>query len=164
MIGSYNTTNMLAAACAGKAFSVPLSHITEAIEEYIPDNNRSQLKKTNYNTLLLDAYNANPSSMEASIQNFSDLKADHKIVILGEMLELGEVSKYEHEKLLNQVVSLGFEQIFLVGNCPVSNKDCTIFTSTKGLSTFLASRTLKGKTILIKGSRGNRLETIVEYL
>jgi UDP-N-acetylmuramoyl-tripeptide--D-alanyl-D-alanine ligase len=165
MIGSYNTNNMLAAACVGKAFGITVTQIKEAIEQYVPDNNRSQLKKTQYNTLLLDAYNANPSSMEASITNFNELEAAHKVVILGEMLELGDVADSEHAKLYNQVCSFGFEKIFLVGTWNTTLSINTIlFENTQALIAYLANNKLQGKTILIKGSRGNKLETVVEYL
>jgi len=165
MIGSYNTSNMLAAACVGKKFGLTNSEIKEAIEQYAPDNNRSQLKKTEHNTLLLDAYNANPSSMEASVTNFKGLEAEHKLVILGEMLELGDVSVEQHKKLYEQVNSFAFEQVFLVGKWNVSaNKNIAVFENTEALIEFLKANNLEGKTILIKGSRGNKLETIVEYL
>jgi len=165
MIGSYNTSNMLAAACVGKKFGISISEIKNALENYIPDNNRSQLKQTENNTLLLDAYNANPSSMEASISNFKTLKAENKIVILGEMRELGDISDSEHEKLYNQVKSFEFEHVYLVGKWNSKNdNNISIFENTQSLISFLSSKKIEGKTILIKGSRGNKLEIIVEYL
>lgn len=165
MIGSYNTSNMLAAACVGKKFGLSISEIKTALENYTPDNNRSQLKRTDKNTLLLDAYNANPSSMEASISNFKTLKAENKIVILGEMRELGDISDSEHEKLYNQVKSYDFEHVYLVGKWNSNNdKNISIFENTQSLISFLSLTKIEGKTILIKGSRGNKLETIVEYL
>ena len=165
MIGSYNTSNMLAAACVGKKFGLSIAEIKEAIEQYTPDNNRSQLKKTELNTLLLDAYNANPSSMEVSVSNFNELESSHKVVILGEMLELGEVSKAEHEKLYNQVKSYNFEHVYFIGKWHgVSEKNITIFENTQALISYLKANKIQDKTILIKGSRGNKLETIVEYL
>ena len=165
MIGSYNTSNLLAAACIGKKFGLSVSEIKEAIEQYTPDNNRSQLKQTEYNTLLLDAYNANPSSMEASISNFKSIEAEHKVVILGEMLELGTVSKEEHEKLYNQVSSHNYEMVFLVGNWDIQLKhNIHVFENTQALITYLSQNKIVNKTILIKGSRGNKLETIIAYL
>jgi len=165
MIGSYNTNNMLAAACVGKTFGMSISEITEALEAYTPDNNRSQLLKTENNTLLLDAYNANPSSMEASIANFKGLQAEHKVVILGEMLELGDVSNLEHEKLYNQVISCDFDEVYLVGQWKnVKEKNVLFFKNTLALIEYLTLQRITKKTILIKGSRGNKLETIVEFL
>jgi UDP-N-acetylmuramoyl-tripeptide--D-alanyl-D-alanine ligase len=165
MIGSYNTNNMLAAACVGKKFGMSISEIKVALEAYTPDNNRSQLKITEHNTLLLDAYNANPSSMEASITNFKGLAAEHKVVILGEMLELGDVSNFEHEKLYDQVISCDFDEVYLVGQWKnVKGKNVLFFENTLALIEYLFSHRINGKTILIKGSRGNKLETIVEFL
>lgn len=165
LIGSYNTSNILAAACVGKKFGVNISLIKEALEQYIPDNNRSQLKKTGRNILLLDAYNANPSSMEASVSNFGVLQAEHKIVILGEMLELGEMSDAEHRILYKHVQSLAFERIFLVGKWDGKNdKNTFIFENTQTLIAYFQSHSIEGKTILIKGSRGNKLELIVPFL
>ena len=165
LIGSYNTSNMMAAACVGRKFGLPIADIKNAIEHYSPENNRSQLKKTERNTLLLDAYNANPSSMEASITNFKGLNADHKVVILGEMLELGDVSDSEHEKIYNQVKSYNFENVYFVGKWNITNdKKTLIFKDTQSLISFLDTNKLTGKTILIKGSRGNKLEMIVDYL
>lgn len=165
LIGSYNTSNILAAVCIGKHFGISINDIKIAIEDYYPENNRSQLKKTEKNTLLLDAYNANPSSMEASLENFKLMKSENKTAILGEMLELGVISEDEHKRIYAIAKSALLKEIFLVGNWSVKqNEDTHIFTNTQALIEYLKVNKIADRTILIKGSRGNKLETIVDFL
>ena len=104
LIGDYNIANLLAAVAVGIKFNVPETDICEALRDYVPSNNRSQLKQTEHNTLIIDAYNANPTSMHAALKNFAELHAANKMVILGEMRELGAESEEEHQKLLDSVV------------------------------------------------------------
>ncbi|MBO4431648.1 MAG: UDP-N-acetylmuramoyl-tripeptide--D-alanyl-D-alanine ligase, partial [Bacteroidaceae bacterium] len=115
LIGSYNLDNVLAAACIGTYFEVPSDDISDALAEYTPSNNRSQLTITEDNKLVVDAYNANPTSMKAALDNFRLIKAEHKMCILGQMGELGDVSEEEHQKVIDMIGEGGFEQVWLVG-------------------------------------------------
>lgn len=167
LLGNYNLENITAAIATGLFFEVPMDAIAEAVEGYQPTNNRSQLKITKNNTLVCDSYNANPTSMELALQSFAGILGDHKMVILGDMLELGEKSNEEHIKILNALQSYGFEKTFLVG--PVfkeisSEYGIKAFPDVNSLNNFLRTEPLTGKTILIKGSRGIGLERIYELL
>lgn len=165
MMGSYNFTNILAAVAAGVHFKVPHVLINEAIEDYIPTNNRSQLLKTERNTLYLDAYNANPTSMEAALRSFARVEADKKALILGEMLEVGELSEAEHEYAIQIATSLGMTELYLVGDeFKKVTKSFPTYSTVEELKADLANRHLSGRTILIKGSRKNKLEEIVGVL
>ena len=115
LVGDYNAENLLAAITVGRYFDVDITAIKNAIESYTPTNNRSQFLKTDKNTVIMDAYNANPSSMDAAIRNFASLNSFNKKVIIGEMLELGEYSEVEHKRIVELLVSLGFQDVFLVG-------------------------------------------------
>jgi len=144
-----------------------MKDIADAVESYEPANNRSQLNITKNNTLICDSYNANPTSMKASVESFSELKAAKKLVILGDMLELGEKADEEHSKVIAQVEMPGFDEIFLVG--PVfkkaaAGKSFKTFADVKELSDFLIKHPLKGYAILIKGSRGMGLEKVYGLL
>lgn len=115
LIGSYNLDNMLAAVAIGRYFGVPDEDISDALASYLPHNNRSQLKETADNKLIVDAYNANPTSMMAALKNFRLIEAPHKMVILGDMKELGTVSHEEHQKVVDYLNECGFERVVLVG-------------------------------------------------
>lgn len=167
LVGNYNFENALAAVCIGNTFNVNIQHIQEAIENYEPQNNRSQLIKTDSNTLLLDSYNANPSSMKVAISNFSQLEFPNKIAILGEMLELGEASVREHGALIGQLNELTFEDVFLVGPSFMNykeNQKYHFLSNTLDLIEYLKTHPIKNKHILLKGSRGMKLETTLAYL
>lgn len=168
LTGGYNFDNAMAASCVGKYFDVPLTAIRDALENYHPSNMRSQLLKTEKNILILDAYNANPSSMKVALANFSEMKADNKVVILGEMLELGKESASAHADLLATLSSSGFQKIFLVGNsfehCANNYNFMQHFRTTEALIEYLKDNPLTSCYIFIKGSRGNKLERITEYL
>ena len=168
LVGGYNFDNAMATSAIGTFFNIDPLQIQQAIENYHPSNLRSQLIKTPNNTLILDAYNANPSSMAAAIHNFKEMPGEHKIVILGEMLELGQASDDAHRNLLDNVLQGHFEKIFLIGNhfehCKEKTNFTTWFPDTLSLIAELKEHPLEGKFILVKGSRGNRLEQIVEYL
>jgi UDP-N-acetylmuramoyl-tripeptide--D-alanyl-D-alanine ligase len=167
LFGSYNLENVRAAIGAGLFLGVDIKDILEAVEKYQPANNRSQIKNTESNTLICDSYNANPTSMNLALESFSILKNEPKVIILGDMLELGDKSEEEHMKILNILHSKAPEKVFLVGPVfkKVSEKSgFKAFDNVDRLIDFLKSEPLKGKTILIKGSRGIRLEKIYGLL
>lgn len=168
MFGHYNFINLLCAACIGNYFKVSENDINEALAGYIPEMNRSQVKKTKTNTVILDAYNANPSSMSLAISNFQKQDLGSKIVILGDMLELGDYSKIEHQKILTQLEVSDFKKIYLVGVQFLSFNDrfrnYMFFKTVDELQEFLKNNNISDSTVLIKGSRGVRLEKIVELL
>jgi UDP-N-acetylmuramoyl-tripeptide--D-alanyl-D-alanine ligase len=165
MMGGYNFQNILAAIAAGVHFKVPAAQINEAIEEYAPTNNRSQVIKTERNTLYMDAYNANPTSMEGALRNFAKLPVDNKVLILGEMLEVGDLSEAEHEYALQIAASLNMTEVYVVGPefLKVTNNQ-RAFNTVDDLKAHLKNQHLTGKTILVKGSRKNKLEEVVEVL
>ncbi len=167
MVGSYNLENALVAAVIGQFFEIDPIAITSAIEGYQPDNNRSQWIETQRNRLLLDAYNANPSSTKAAIENFAQLDAPKKGVILGDMLELGKVSQEEHEKIVELLIAVKSDLTILVGsiysNCRLPNH-FHHFKNVNELADYLSINQLSGYLMLIKGSRGMKLETIVPEL
>ena len=167
LIGNYNFENIAAAICVGKYFGVESGKIKEAIEEYVPSNNRSQILKTKSNTLLLDAYNANPTSMEAAIRNFLEAKLPNKIVILGDMRELGTFSKEEHEKIFQLVQKNDFIKVILVGSgfYEVAQKSSfLLFKNSENAAEWLKANPITNASILIKGSRGIKMEKVVEFL
>lgn len=168
LIGGYNFDNAMAASCLGAYSGISPLDIQKAIEAYQPSNLRSQLIKTTRNTIILDAYNANPSSMKAALSNFREFRAENKIVILGEMRELGANSGQAHEEIFNLTQNAGFSQIILVGDnfAHYGNNVNFIrhFTNTDDLIVWLKTQKIQSACILIKGSRGNKLERIVEYL
>jgi UDP-N-acetylmuramoyl-tripeptide--D-alanyl-D-alanine ligase len=167
LFGSYNLENVRAAIGAGLFLDIDIKDILAAVEKYQPANNRSQVKNTGSNTLICDSYNANPTSMNLALQSFSLISSEHKVIILGDMLELGEKSEEEHMKILNVLKSDVPEKVLLVG--PVFKKIAgksgfNAFDNVDKLIDFLKNEPLKGKTILIKGSRGIRLERIYSLL
>ncbi len=167
LIGDYNFENLLAAACIGKYFEVDPLLIQEALEEYTPLNNRSQLIRKEKNTIIMDAYNANPTSMLMALTNFANIQNDQKCVILGDMLELGEASNEEHQKIIDFIESQNFSDVYLVG--PQFKKAITgnkkkEFDNAELLSNYLKTQPIENKLILIKGSRGIHLEKILELL
>lgn len=168
LIGGYNFDNAMAASCTGIYFGISPLDIQAAIENYRPSNLRSQLLKTENNTIILDAYNANPSSMNVAVRNFGEMQATNKIVILGEMRELGSESEKAHQELFDLTIENKFDRIFLIGNnfehCPNNYNFITRFNNTEALIEYVKANKLKDAFILIKGSRGNKLERIVEYL
>ena len=169
LIGNYNLENVLAAICIASYFNVEADCINNALSDYIPSNNRSQELKTEKNHLILDAYNANPSSMCAALENFNMQNSYPKMVILGEMKELGTYSNEEHKILLEQLSQSEINEVILVGEA-FNKQDSLIlshwktFSTTEDLIAYLEFSDYKGFHILIKGSRGNRLERILPYL
>ena len=165
LVGSYNFENVYAAMTVGKYMGVPVEKIRIAIESYTPSNSRSQLVKTKLNTLVLDAYNANPTSMENALENFSKIEGDNKIVMLGEMLELGEYSDDEHKRIVALAKSLGFSSIYLVGKgFGKFSEGCLYFGSSDDCANYLLNNPIQNSVILVKGSRGVKLEKVVPFL
>lgn len=166
LIGEYNFPNALAAVTIGSFFGVKPADIDNALQEYTPRNNRSQLKQTADNTLIIDAYNANPTSMHASIGNFHHLQADGpKMLILGDMRELGKDSAEEHQKVVDYLEACGFTDVLLVGSCFAATRHSyPTYPDAPALIAELQRHKPQGKTILIKGSNGIRLGTVIEYL
>lgn len=168
MFGHYNFINLLCAVCIGDYFQVGEELINEALTQYVPEMNRSQVKKTNFNTLILDAYNANPSSMYLAITNFTQKKSSKKIFILGDMLELGEYSDDEHLKILELIPVNENDQVICVGplffQFQTKFPDVTFFKNTEDAAAYLEKQEFKNFDVLIKGSRGIKLEKLVAFL
>jgi UDP-N-acetylmuramoyl-tripeptide--D-alanyl-D-alanine ligase len=168
LVGDYNLPNLLAAACIGRYFGVPSDDISVALNEYTPSNSRSQLLVTALNKVVMDAYNANPSSMESSILNFLSLKEDlTKMMILGDMLELGSYSKAEHKSIIDLLTKKEFKNFFLVGPeftivSESLQKSC--YKKVEDLIEHFRLNPVKDHCILLKGSRGIRLEKLMEVL
>ena len=149
----------------GLKFGVDEGDICKALEEYVPSNNRSQLKQTERNTLIIDAYNANPTSMHAALKNFAEMHAANKMVILGEMGELGAESEEEHQKLLDEISHDAFEKVWLIGGCfEKMHTAFRTFHTVDDVIEEIKRNTPKGYTILIKGSNSNKLFRLPEYL
>ena len=166
LYGEYNFYNILLSICVGEYFEVPKEKIITGIETYVSSNNRSQLIETNEHTIYLDAYNANPSSMNVAITSFSSNDSKNKVMILGDMLELGEISKAEHQNIINTAHQLNIKTYF-VGNEFLNSENKlnhTYFNNSDDLISYLKNNPLPSSSILIKGSRGIRLEKVAEYL
>ncbi|MBR6269641.1 MAG: UDP-N-acetylmuramoyl-tripeptide--D-alanyl-D-alanine ligase [Bacteroidales bacterium] len=167
LVGAYNADNVMAALCIARHFDVPEKDAIAAIEAYQPSNDRSQMVKTERNTLIVDAYNANPTSMNAALDNFAASAFENKTLILGDMLELGDVSLTEHVDALDKARKCT-ESIFLVGDefskaaRGVFSVQC--FHDVNALADYLVQNPLSGRTILIKGSHGIHLEKLVKSL
>ena len=162
MIGNYNFYNFLVAITFGQIFKVSNDLINEAISNYVPTNNRSQVLKTNNNELIIDCYNANPSSMLAALESFLKMKETNKIAILGDMLELGEESLAEHKKILIFCFDNNLEFITVGPIFQSLNKNG--FNSIEDYKEFHSKNKLSKKTILLKGSRGIALELLIPHL
>lgn len=165
LIGSYNIDNVLAAVAIGRYLKVPAERISRAISAYEPTNNRSQLKRTATNELIIDAYNANPSSMKVAIENFKQLPMSPKAVILGDMRELGETSDTLHAEVVEQVKAAGFDKVLLCGeHFSKVGQAFAPYPDTAALIATLKEQPLKGYHILIKGSHSMGLEKVAELL
>jgi UDP-N-acetylmuramoyl-tripeptide--D-alanyl-D-alanine ligase len=167
LFGKYNLENVKAAIAAGLFLGVEMDDIVKAVEKYVPENNRSQIKITKYNTVICDSYNANPKSMSKALDSFNEISAEKKILILGDMLELGEKSREEHLSILNLVKESGVKDVFLVG--PIFSSiskefGYKAFKDAASLKDYLASKPFKGSHILVKGSRGIGLEKVYDLL
>jgi UDP-N-acetylmuramoyl-tripeptide--D-alanyl-D-alanine ligase len=166
-VGNYNFENLLASACVGKYFEVDPIQIQEALAEYYPSNNRSQMIRKEKNILIMDAYNANPTSMMAALSNFKDMLKDNKCLILGDMLELGNSSSEEHQKIVDFIEEQNFSDVFLVGpqfQNTISRTKNEKFEHVELLVNYLKTQPIENKIILIKGSRGIHLEKILDCL
>ncbi|MBQ9450136.1 MAG: UDP-N-acetylmuramoyl-tripeptide--D-alanyl-D-alanine ligase [Bacteroidales bacterium] len=169
LVGAYNATNVLAALAVGEYFGVAREDAIAAVEGFVPDNNRSQMMRTERNTLVVDAYNANPSSMRAALDNFRLIEAEHKIALLGDMRELGDESLAEHEKVVGQLRENGL-QACLVGEEFRKALDAldpgteAWFPTSEALAAHLAAHPAAGAVILIKGSRGIQMEKVLTVL
>lgn len=194
LVGAYNADNVMAALAVGEYFGISHADAAKAIAAYVPANSRSQMIRTEGNVLIVDAYNANPTSMEAALDNFAGISAGTKCVLLGDMLELGSESAAEHSKIIRKVESLGAATAFFVGEefwkaaatadsripalpCGPGDTVCSsvvlkdgnghatgFFLTSKDLASYLTSHPVKGNTILVKGSRGTRMETVIPAL
>jgi len=168
LIGLYNANNINAAITIGAYFEIPDNQIKEAIESYIPENNRSQLLTKGTNEIILDAYNANPSSMKVALENFLQLENANKVAIIGDMFELGEASLTEHKMIIEQLLFANATQCNFIGSDFYSNKTnhnhFHFFENFDDFASFLKCQPLRNKMILIKGSRGLALERTLDYL
>jgi UDP-N-acetylmuramoyl-tripeptide--D-alanyl-D-alanine ligase len=169
LIGLYNANNINAAIAIGKYFDVSNDDIKAAIESYIPENNRSQLIDKSSNKIILDAYNANPSSMKVALDNFLQLDAKSKLAILGDMFELGNESLLEHKSIVDYLFNVDNTiEIYFIGNDFYKNKiekdNFKFFKTFDNLSVFLINIKIENKTILIKGSRGMALERTLDIV
>ncbi|NDP22282.1 MAG: UDP-N-acetylmuramoyl-tripeptide--D-alanyl-D-alanine ligase [Paludibacter sp.] len=165
LIGSYNAENVLAAVAIGEYFGLEKKEIKQGLEKYNPQNNRSQLTITNRNKLVVDAYNANPTSMQAAILNFAQMDVEHKTLILGDMLELGEQSAKEHQNVVEILQQNKLEAVLLVGKefrCSINSFNT--FENVNELIIYLTENPINGNYILIKGSRGIQLEKVLASL
>lgn len=166
MVGNYNLNNVLAALAVGHYLGVPDDEAVRAVSDFLPDELRSRWMETVDNRLIVDAYNANPASMRAALENFAALEVDFpKVLILGDMLELGPDSAKEHKAVVNLSKRLGLEQAFWVGPCfaPFVPKSRS-FASAEQLAAWLDLHPLKGACVLLKGSRGMKMETLTAVL
>lgn len=165
LIGAYNLDNALAAVAVGRFFKIPAERISRAIAAYEPTNNRSQLKKTDNNELIIDAYNANPSSMKVALENFSRMPVSPKALILGDMRELGPTSDELHAEIVDLIKAGNYDNVFLCGeHFQKVAQGFPTFATTDELLTTLKAIPLKGFYVLIKGSHGMALEKTIEVL
>lgn len=167
LFGQYNADNIYAAIATGLFFGISPENISNAIANYQPDNNRSQLLKTETNLLIMDAYNANPVSMSSAIENFIEYQPSNPWLILGDMFELGETSLEEHEKIIDLLKESDFENIILVGKDFFkirSNNSFVSFSNLQDVDKYLAEHPIRNAEILVKGSRGIELEKLLKYL
>ena len=165
LIGTYNLPNVLAAITIGRYFGIGPARINHALESYTPRNNRSQLKRTAANTLIIDAYNANPTSMKAALDNFRDMQADNKMLILGDMRELGADSHAEHCRIADYLKECGFRNVRLVGaEFAATGADYPCYPDVQALIDELKTAKPAGQTILIKGSNSLKLASVADYL
>ncbi len=165
LIGAYNLDNMLAAITVGYVNNIPFDKINHALSSYQPKNNRSQLTRTEKNDLIVDAYNANPTSMKAAIDNFLLMEAPRKMAILGMMGELGDVSEEEHRKVISQLKEAHFDEVWLVGEAfQKQPSPFRTFANVEDVKTALAGQQPQGMTILIKGSNSTHLYELPEAL
>ena len=167
LMGDYNLDNILIAIAIGEHFNVPLENIQDAISSYEPDNNRSQLLKRGTNTIILDAYNANPSSMQVAIRNFANMPQSKKVLILGDMFEMGPTANQEHDELLQWCSQFNFNQIYTLGQHFASifqNSGISTPSNMETLGAIIKNEKYQETAFLIKGSRGMKMERVLDFL
>ncbi|HHT04340.1 MAG TPA: UDP-N-acetylmuramoyl-tripeptide--D-alanyl-D-alanine ligase, partial [Bacteroidales bacterium] len=166
LVGSYNSQNLLAAIIVGEIFEVPLNISAKAIEDYKPNNHRSQIQKTKNNTLILDCYNANPSSLSAALKDFENLKANKKYAFIGAMKELGACSEQEHKHIVEILEKMNLDEIVLVGKEfeKLKTQNMLWFNSSVDTKEYFSKNKIIGSTILIKGSNSTKMEVIADVL
>ena len=172
LVGSYNADNVMAAIAVGQHFGISLEDAITAVEAYVPSNNRSQMTRTEKNTLIVDAYNANPTSMEAALNNFASVVAECKVAMLGDMLELGDESVAEHVQVVRKAISASLDSVMFVGgefakavaSEGVASESIRCFDTSQNLADWLAENPITGAAVLIKGSRGTRMEKVITVL
>jgi UDP-N-acetylmuramoyl-tripeptide--D-alanyl-D-alanine ligase len=168
MIGSYNFENIAAALCIGKYFEVEPTKAQHAIADYLPGNMRSQVIQKGTNTIILDAYNANPSSMQAAVESLADMKAKNKVAIVGDMYELEEEAEKEHRTLGNLLQEKKLDRVYLCGTLiRAAKEECPAaryFETRELLVDELRKNPITDSTILVKASRGMGLEGVVIFL
>ena len=165
--GDYNFENICIAIAIGEYFEVDFKNIKQGIESYLPDNNRSQISVKNNNTIILDAYNANPTSMSLALESFKKTNYKNKMIIVGDMFELGKDSNHYHQEIINRLEKINDCIIYIVGEyfCNTKHSDkIKSFSSTKELINNLSKTNVSNYSILIKGSRGMQLEKIIEFI
>ena len=168
LIGAYNFTNISAGVLIGDFFDIPLNDIKQAIEEYLPTNNRSQLITKGSTQIILDAYNANPTSMMAALQHFNTIKTASKMVFLGDMFELGETAQEEHQNIVDYLSNTNIDEVHLIGSyfskTKLQVKNCHQYKTFEALKSAFKNTIPKDTIVLIKASRGMALERIVTLL
>ena len=167
LVGDYNFENVMAAICIGKYFKVDDKDIVEALASYHPTNNRSQVIETGKNRVVMDAYNANPTSMSHAIKNFRNICKDDNLLILGDMRELGEESEQEHKTIIGLIKELGFKKVYLVGSEffeSSKNSEYSSFDSVEELAQYLQNHPVSGYDILVKGSNSVHLNRLIDSL
>ena len=165
LVGSYNIDNALCAAAVGCYFGIPEEDIVAALSEYTPQNNRSQLTKTLRNMLVVDAYNANPTSMRAALDNFACMEVPRKMAILGDMKELGEATAAAHQEVVDRLGECGFDEVWLVGEAfERTNHTQRTFPNVEAVKAELEQNVIQGCYILIKGSNSMKLASLVPCL
>jgi UDP-N-acetylmuramoyl-tripeptide--D-alanyl-D-alanine ligase len=166
LTGSYNFPNVMAAVSVGLHFSVPMENIKSALTAYIPDNSRSQIIKKEGYTIILDAYNANPSSMKLAIENIAKMNVENKVLLLGQMAELGESSTAEHQAIVDLIRRYSFDYVYLLGTeFAKTNADTFwLYPDYEQLKTALAEQLPNTATVLIKGSRSMKMEQFLDAI
>jgi len=167
LFGEYNVENIASAICIGKYFGLSNLEIKKGAESYIPNNNRSQILVKGSNKIILDAYNANPTSMQLILANFNEMDEKNKIVFVGDMYELGENSHEMHQDIVETIEKMNFDQSYLLGDLFSKTKFSSkikAFSTLEDLNNSIKLKEISNASILIKGSRGMQLEKILDFL
>ncbi len=167
IIGGYNFENILSAVCIGNYFGVKAADIDDAVSAYVSDNSRSQIVKAGTNTIILDAYNANPTSMEAALNNFGKINSDQKYIFIGDMAELGEESREEHKKIIELLKKMKPTTVVLVGkNFGEFESEifCLHFIDSEKAAEWVSGNAFENATVLIKGSRSSKMEKVFDAI